>query len=248
MAAFQYAGVYGPETILDQTGALATGISVEVYQHGTSTPAQLYQPSTSGNIQTLPVPLASANYSTNPVLTDSLGNLVFWAAPGVYDLAFTIQGVQTSRTVVVRPDPAESGLVLPVLRAHLAATTATAASGAGTTIPFDAVDEDTAGGFNTSTHAYTVPSGGLYLVTAGVGLQGGSTGIINVSLAQNGSDVVDGPVSPLTGSFMTGAVTRRLRCAAGDTILASCYQTTGATQTLTSGSLRTYLEISKVAD
>ena len=114
MASFQYAGMYGPETILDQTGALATGTSVEVYEHGTSTIAQLYTPTVTNGIETLPVPLSSSNYGANPVLTDNLGNLVFWAAPGVYDLVFTIQGVQTTKVVVVESDPADLAATVDV--------------------------------------------------------------------------------------------------------------------------------------
>jgi hypothetical protein len=88
---FPSAGLYGPEAVLTTTGAPAPGASVTVYNHGTVVAANLYTDQTKG---------AAA---TNPVLTDSFGNLVFYAVPGVYDLSFTVGGVPTVRAVEVSP-------------------------------------------------------------------------------------------------------------------------------------------------
>ena len=222
MAAFQYAGAFGPEAILDQTGGLATGISVEVYEHGTSTPAQLYQPSVSGGIETLPVALSSANYGTNPVLTDSLGNLVFWAAPGVYDLVFTIQGVQTSRVVVVRPDPADYPGLLPVLRTSVTNLSLPAAGGV---VLFGAATEDTLGGYSASTGLYTCADAGLYDMDATLRLTpNGTTNEWSIIPKYTGAQGQNADVGRADDQVLSGSIytmlrfSAKLRLAVGDTI------------------------------
>lgn len=180
MATYQFAGMYGPETVLDQTSKLAAATSVTVYTHGTSTPAQLYSPAVANGVQTLPVPLTSAYYSTNPVSTDTLGNLLFWAAPGAYDLAFSIQGVATTKTVVVRSDPAETGFLMPILRARIQTAT-TLASGSNTLI-FETATVDSTSSYNTSTGSYAVPSAGKYLVSAVLKFGGQQATSTNVNM------------------------------------------------------------------
>jgi hypothetical protein len=89
--AFAYAGLYGPQTILDQTSKEAANIDVTVYESNGSTVASLYTDQTMGTA------------AANPAVTDTLGNLKFFAAPGEYVLAFSIGGVATSQTVTVDP-------------------------------------------------------------------------------------------------------------------------------------------------
>ena len=89
--AFALAGLYGPEAILGVTGTPATSTPVTVYIHGTTTVASLYTDQTKGTA------------AANPVDTDSYGNLVFYAVPGLYDLSFTVGGVATTKTVLVEP-------------------------------------------------------------------------------------------------------------------------------------------------
>lgn len=85
------AGQYGPEAVLGQTGTPYTGGPITVYDSDGTTAATLYTDHT------------KATTAANPLNTDSYGNLTFFAAPGVYVLAFTIGGVATTLTVEVKP-------------------------------------------------------------------------------------------------------------------------------------------------
>ena len=85
------AGRFGAEAIISVLGVPVTSSPVTVYNHGTLTAATLYTDQTKG---------AAA---TNPINTDGLGNLTFYAVPGLYDLAFTVGGVPTTQVVEVEP-------------------------------------------------------------------------------------------------------------------------------------------------
>lgn len=86
-----YAGLYsGVEQYA--SGRPAAGVAVTVYQHGTTTPATLYTDRTK-TVQ-----------ASNPVTTDASGNLVFYAAPGLYDVTAASGGTVT---VAVPVDPAD---------------------------------------------------------------------------------------------------------------------------------------------
>ncbi len=88
---FAYAGFYGPEAILDQTSKVVYGLSVTVYESNGTTVASLYTDET------------MATAAANPTTTDSLGNLLFFALPALYVLAFSLNGVATTRNVIVTP-------------------------------------------------------------------------------------------------------------------------------------------------
>ena len=88
---FPSAGRFGAEAIISSLGVPVTSTPVTVYPHGSGTPASLYTDQTMGTA------------TTNPISTDGLGNLTFYAAPGLYDLAFTVGGVATTQTVEVLP-------------------------------------------------------------------------------------------------------------------------------------------------
>lgn len=90
--AYYYNGLYGPEAIISTAGVPQPSLSVTVYIHNTSTPAVLY------NGQG-----PSAATVTNPTTTDAIGNLTFYAQPGLYDLSFTVGGTPTTVTVEVLP-------------------------------------------------------------------------------------------------------------------------------------------------
>lgn len=90
MTVTAFAGQYGPEAILGSTGLLAISTPVTVDIHGAGA-ATLYTDQTMGTT------------STNPVNTDTFGNLVFFATPGLYDLSFTVGGVPSTLTVEVLP-------------------------------------------------------------------------------------------------------------------------------------------------
>ena len=70
--------------------------SVLVCAPGTKTPATLYADKISGTTV------------DNPVTTDSLGNLSFFAVAGDYDLAFVTADASWTFTVSVRPDPSQT--------------------------------------------------------------------------------------------------------------------------------------------
>jgi len=91
MASFQYAGLWGPATILNNQGLPVTNTPVTVYVQGTTTTATLYTDET------------MANTAPNPVTTDQYGNMFFFAAPGYYTLSFTVGGVVTSYNTTVNP-------------------------------------------------------------------------------------------------------------------------------------------------
>ena len=243
---YQYAGMYGPETVLDQTSKLAASTSVTVYNHGTSTLAQLYAPAVVSGIQTLPVPLTSSYYTTNPVSTDTLGNLVFWAAPGTYDLSFSIQGVATTKTVVVKADPAESGLIMPVFRAWYSGGHSYP-SGISQVV-FNTVIEDNYNGFNASNNNYYAPSAGLYLVHAEWKPNGDVSGTSYMWLQLNGNQVNQSGNWYLTGGGYQSMVTQKLiRCNANDYIQAAINLGSAQSNVLDYFP-STFIDIVKVAD
>jgi len=88
---FVSAGRFGAEAIISSSGVPVTSTPVTVYLTGTTTVAALYTDQTEGTA------------AANPTSTDGLGNLTFYAQPGVYDLAFTVGGVATTQTVEVQP-------------------------------------------------------------------------------------------------------------------------------------------------
>lgn len=85
-----FAGLYC-DSVTTPSGHTATGATVTVYVHGTSTVATLYADRTKG---------ATA---ANPTVTDANGNLVFYADPGLYDCVATTG----SFTVAVPIDPSD---------------------------------------------------------------------------------------------------------------------------------------------
>lgn len=89
MTQFLYAGCYGPEQVIDLTGAPIVNTEVIVYAHGTTTPASLYSDRTMDATV------------VNPTSTDGDGNLTFFTAPGQYDIVCNGATV----TVNVIPDP-----------------------------------------------------------------------------------------------------------------------------------------------
>ena len=86
-----YAGLYGPDVILGSNSLEANNLAVTVYESDGKTVASLYTDAT------------MATAGANPVSTDNLGNLEFYALPGLYVLSFSLSGVATTRSVLVRP-------------------------------------------------------------------------------------------------------------------------------------------------
>ena len=78
---------FGPEAVVYDDGTLARSAAVHVYLTGTTTPAVIYA-NASGTVA-----------GSNPVLTDGLGNLKFYADPGTYDLE--LNGATVTTTIDV---------------------------------------------------------------------------------------------------------------------------------------------------
>lgn len=95
-APWKYAGLYGPNTLLDQNSKEAANLSINVFLTGTTTFANLYTDQT------------KATGRSNPILSDAFGNFSFFADPGLYDLSYTLQGVPNKFTVSVAPYPGTS--------------------------------------------------------------------------------------------------------------------------------------------
>lgn len=95
--AFDFAGMFGPEAILNGSVTLLPGVQVSVYLVGSSTPATLY----SDRLKT--------STMSNPVAIDSRGNLTFFADPGQYDIRLLTNGVEgTAVTVNVPVDAGDA--------------------------------------------------------------------------------------------------------------------------------------------
>jgi hypothetical protein len=92
---YTYAGQYGPETIDNLAGTPLRNFAVIIYDTGTVTPITLYTDRTKATVLS----------STGNTQTDTAGNLVFFAAPGRYDIV----GNGTKLTVTVYPDVTELG-------------------------------------------------------------------------------------------------------------------------------------------
>ncbi len=241
---YQYAGMFGPDAILTPSGVPAVNTSVLVNNHGTSSAAQLYAPTLSNNVSQLPVPLASSNYTSNPVATDAYGNLLFWAAPGAYDLVFTVGGVTTTRTVVVQPDPNETAWNTVVLRAAQSQVQTFNASSSANLI-FQTTLEDTVSGYDATTGVYTPPSGGLYLVS--IQVQVGSTptnAFCYVYCAPNSNQ---SEPAPYTYTNQCYTITNFERITAGQTITPSLYNSASAAVS-TSGNGQSFLLIARIGN
>lgn len=92
---FAFAGQYGAEQVITTAGVPLASTAVSVYPHGSGTLATLYTDRT------------MATVASNPVSTDTSGNLTFFAEPGLYDL--TVAGMTSRETVLVPLDPGELG-------------------------------------------------------------------------------------------------------------------------------------------
>jgi hypothetical protein len=76
-----HASLYSTDQISDSNNRLLKGVAVNVYLKGTTTPTPLYLD-------------RNKTPGVNPVLTDAaLGNLAFYADPGLYDLVAQIGSV-----------------------------------------------------------------------------------------------------------------------------------------------------------
>jgi hypothetical protein len=87
-----YANLYGPEVVEYPNGAHASNVPILVKN-------------TNGSTAVLYTGADRAAQAANPVFTDSLGNLAFWADPGNYLL--DAPGVNVDIPIAVMTNPAE---------------------------------------------------------------------------------------------------------------------------------------------
>lgn len=98
------------------------------------------------------------------------------------------------------------------------------ANGATVTVALDTIDYDDAGGFSTSTNAYTIPVTGIYYVFGGVTARlNQSPQGIGIAIAKGGSplyDFVGNSCTGITSStyYVSGTIADNLRFVQGDQI------------------------------
>lgn len=100
---FTFAGQYGPDAVVTLSGAPQPNAEVTVLNADGSTLATVYTDRTKGTT------------AANPVVSDSAGNLRFFANPGQYVLSVTIGAASKTFNIVVPLDPAELGTDLTTI-------------------------------------------------------------------------------------------------------------------------------------
>lgn len=137
-----YVGQYGPEAVLDATGALVPSTPVTVYDGtGTSTAATLYTDET------------ATTTASNPVNTDAYGNLTFFATPGQYTIQFTSGGNTTTLTITVPPWPVRGATQ------DVSSTMAAGNIGAGSNSSAPTITIPSAGEWDLQAFVQILPSG-----------------------------------------------------------------------------------------
>lgn len=136
-------GYYSPNAILGSNGQPAPTTSVSVYPTGTTTAIAL---GTGPN---------TATGGAYPPVTDALGNLSFWAPPGLYDLWFTVGGI-ASGPITVEVLPYFTDLTTIIARAGTTSSTGPASSTTQQRITNLAFSS----GFPNPAGSFTIPGGG----------------------------------------------------------------------------------------
>ena len=144
-----------------------------------------------------------------------------WAAGGTVTSAI-LNGNAIGNPLILLNYPA-------ALRAGAALTTAIPGGGTVTTIPVNAAQIDTYSAFSTSSHTWTVPLSGVYLVHGTAHFGTATTTNVQAGIQVNGTLTVWGPAYQAAGSGSTAPqVTRLLDLEAGDTVkLVAASNTTG---------------------
>jgi hypothetical protein len=94
---YDYAGYWGPDPLLDVSGTPLLGIYVRIYTDQALT-----------TLATIYTDRLKTSTETQPLLTDGLGNLSFYAEPGFYWLQATFDTTTlTPLKISVLPDPSE---------------------------------------------------------------------------------------------------------------------------------------------
>ena len=129
----------------------------------------------------------------------------------------------------------------PLLRAS-AAVSQSLTSSTVTVVGVGAATIDTWSGYNTSTHTYTVPVSGVYLVYGLVFYASGSTNTLTAGVQVNGTLNLFGPAYTAAGSGNSACqMTRLLDLHAGDTVSLITYTTGASNSTGTAAPCRLVL-------
>jgi len=214
---FIYNGQYGPTAILDAAGQPVASQPVTVYV-GTTT-------GSSGTLATLYQSYDSTTTVSNPVSTDSYGNLTFFAQPGQYTLYVNINGIVTTYTVTVHPWPAEYNPPT-VGYAYFPAGAAQAQvfSNTGNATVTTWTNFTTYGNisFTQSSGTFTVGVAGLYLAEAQLTFESGdnpsAAGAYSLGVYQNNAGVLQKALYYPGGltTYPVGTITGYVNCNAGD--------------------------------
>ena len=237
--AYFYAGQYGPETILDQTSKEAASASVTVYESNGSTLASLYTDQT------------MATASANPVTTDTLGNLAFFATPGVYILSFSIGGVATTRTVQVQPWYADLTGQGCVAKATLS-NQVVAVSGSQTQVN-TLTSVIAQNGMTISSSAITVPTNGIYRISGSIVWDNSNAGVppgyyqLAYQIGSAGQIILD--ITPNAGTYFVGnAGTDVAEITAGQAVTFWIYQDSGAPQGILGGGVNCNFSVERIGN
>lgn len=137
----------------------------------------------------------------------------------------------------------------------LTTSTFTPSFGSYNTIPLDTVEIDTANGWNSSTHAYTVPITGKYLLSGSAGFQVTTASLEFQVLAiwkngtGTGKNILSGASTPPVGTLVTDISvlgSKIISLTAGDVLTLAIFMQGSAGNVQASGP-NTYLTIQRVA-
>lgn len=194
--AYTFAGQFGPEAIVTLSGAPQPLAEVTVYEADGSTLATLYTDRSKGDT------------AGNPVVTDALGNLQFYAEPSRYVLSVVVGTTTRTFNVHVDPDPAD-------IESNTDAAAAVAAHAA---LP--------------DPHpGYLTPAEGTVAIDAAVAAQAATDSATYVAVAGAVSGITRDGSNRITGLTENGVVYSNIvRDGAG---LISSYDVDGVTHTVT---------------
>jgi len=142
----------------------------------------------------------------------------FGASDSVLVRGISIPIVGWSSSITV---PSQQTNQVIVCRAYRASSNQTISSTSATTVVFNTVESDSAGGFNTSTGTYTVPEAGFYFISAQLYLTSYTSAEKNtIRIAVNGGSVAIREATADSTSWMNNIVCVQY-CSKGDAITAS---------------------------
>jgi hypothetical protein len=233
--AFQYAGFY-QNGLADQNGRPVSSLSINVYNYNTTVLASLYTD------QTMATALG------NPITTDVYGNFFFYAVPGQYTLAYTINGVALTKNIEVNTWYDE--LVPP--GGGLYATTQTVINSGTFSQILNLATNWSQGGMTVANNALTIPVAGVYSIDAFCQWQNSNgavaAGDYYLGLYKNGAQkVVTETRATDSSNNPCNMISVTIPLAVNDVLTIWGYQNSGGTQGINDvGPYAAYLNATKV--